>query len=428
VCIWHGICLNNNQEIQGGWFSVVTAIKSSETLVEGVLDNGLVFIGEYLEKILRHDIIITDHLGKICFPESSDHMLDWDSMFVSISELMKKREFFYCESNGCLYYGVESNHQDAYVIVNNLNADLIPQIINVLRGCRLPIKCYFSKLNKNKDLFASELNEYLFGSSQADIRDILNVYDYDLDVNRLHFALLLRSEETCTKIDPGIIHAYVKEYLMQGKLKIISAYYHDQWVFIIPAKIADDCRINDVDNVFDIIDLKKVIESKFKILSSIGVGQVYTLLDLRKSFNEARIAMILGQLTGQKNFIQKFSDLGIYRPIFSQEVNHIYKYCSHTLGRLIDHDCKNDGELLPTLRKLLDTGGNNKATADQLFIHVNTLYYRINKIEQILNLDLSTMNVRVELYTAIKVWDTLQVLNEKEKIKDIQPLTLAMQA
>ncbi|HPT69952.1 MAG TPA: helix-turn-helix domain-containing protein, partial [Syntrophomonas sp.] len=74
------------------------------------------------------------------------------------------------------------------------------------------------------------------------------------------------------------------------------------------------------------------------------------------------------------------------------------------------------------------TGGNNKATADQLYIHVNTLYYRINKIEQILNIDLAKMNARVELYTAIKVWDTLQVLNGKEEIAAVQPVPMAMQA
>ncbi|HPT69953.1 MAG TPA: hypothetical protein PKW50_07375, partial [Syntrophomonas sp.] len=230
---------------------MVTAIKSSEMLIEGVLDNGLIFIGEYLEKILRHEIIITDHLGKIYFPESNAHMLDWDKMFVNISEWMDKREFYYCEESSCLYYGVESNHRYAYVIVKDLSIDLVPRMINTLRECRLPVKCYFSKLNKSKEWFASELTEYLFGSGKADIKDILHMYDSDVDVNRLYFALLLRAEETHYKIDPGIIHTYVCEYLQQGKLKTISAYHQDQWVFIIPAKIKDDCRINDIDNVFD---------------------------------------------------------------------------------------------------------------------------------------------------------------------------------
>jgi hypothetical protein len=408
--------------------SVVTAIKSSEMLIEGVLDNGLTFIGEYLEKILRHEIIITDHLGKIYFPESNDHILDRDSMFVNVSEWIGNKEFYYCPDSACLYYGVESNHHLAYVIVKNFDADLLPQVSNVLRDCRLPIKCYFSKINKSKELFTLALTEYLFGAGQADIKDILRTHDDDLDVNRLYFSLLLNVDEMRANIDPGIVLAYVREYLQQGKLKTISAYHQNQWVFLVPARFRDDCRSNDIDSIFDLKAIKKVIENKFKSTFSIGVGQVYALIDLKKSFLEARIAMILSQLTGQKGFLQKFSDLGIYQPLFLQEMNYIYKYCSNTLGKLIEHDCKNDGELLPTLRKLLDTGGNNKATADQLYIHVNTLYYRINKIEQILNIDLARMNARVELYTAIKVWDTLQVLNGKERIAAVQPVALAMQA
>ncbi|WP_198142797.1 helix-turn-helix domain-containing protein [Syntrophomonas zehnderi] len=43
-----------------------------------------------------------------------------------------------------------------------------------------------------------------------------------------------------------------------------------------------------------------------------------------------------------------------------------------------------------------------------LFIHINTLYYRINKIEHLLELDLSRMDTRVNLYTAIKIWDMLK--------------------
>jgi len=407
---------------------MVTAIKSSEMLIEGVLDNGLVFIGEYLESILRHTILIADQNGKIYFPESNQHMLDLDSSFVGISAEMVTRESFYCEESHHLYYCVETKHQRAYVIVKDLNTEWVPRILEILRESRLPIKCYFSKINKSKEMFTAELKDYLFGAGQADIRDILYLCDSELDLQRPYFALLLCAEEGCLKTDPEIIHSYVCEHLRQEKCKTISVYHDHQWVFMIPAQIKDDCRINEMENEFDLNALKRAIENKFKISASMGVGQVYALSSLRKSFREARMTMILNHLTGLQSFIQKFADLGIYRPIFSQELNHIYKYCSCTLGKLMQHDCKYDGELLPTLRKLLDTCGNNKATADQLFIHVNTLYYRINKIEQILDMDLSKMHARAELYTAIKVWDTLQVLNGKEEMTDTLPAILAMQA
>lgn len=86
-------------------------------------------------------------------------------------------------------------------------------------------------------------------------------------------------------------------------------------------------------------------------------------------------------------------------------------FCLQILGKLIEHDDKTDGELLPTLRKLLDSNVNMKSTADSLFIHVNTLYYRVSKIEELLDIDFSDMSSRVNLFIAIKVWDTLKAID-----------------
>ena len=123
---------------------------------------------------------------------------------------------------------------------------------------------------------------------------------------------------------------------------------------------------------------------------------------------EARIALTLPGLLGRKSYLQKFSKLGIYYPIFSQSLDDIKGFCEEMLGKVIAYDEKTDGELMPTLRKLLDSNVNMKSTADSLFIHVNTLYYRVNKIEELLGIDFSSMNSRVNLFIAIKVWDTLK--------------------
>jgi DNA-binding PucR family transcriptional regulator len=78
------------------------------------------------------------------------------------------------------------------------------------------------------------------------------------------------------------------------------------------------------------------------------------------------------------------------------------------LGQLIKHD--SDCTLLSTVRTLLDSGFSMKTTADRLHIHVNTLYYRISKIEELLDIDLYIMNNQVDLYIAIKVWDTFNAI------------------
>ncbi len=100
----------------------------------------------------------------------------------------------------------------------------------------------------------------------------------------------------------------------------------------------------------------------------------------------------------------------MFTHIFSQDTECLKEFCCRTLGSLIEYDKNNNGELLSTLRQLLDSSFNWKATAHSLFIHINTLYYRVNKIQELLELDLSRMDTRVNLYTAVKIWDTLNLI------------------
>jgi len=258
--------------------------------------------------------------------------------------------------------------------------EIIPQVIAILRESRLPLKCYFSKLNNNAR-FEKELTEFLFSQSQANLKDIFYLSHVELDIKRPYFVLLLQAEAGWMKTDPKTICSYISEYLKQEKLKAISVFHHNQLAFAIPVNFKGyNTEIELIENHLNLAAFKKMVDHRFNIITSIGIGRIFELIDLDKSFKEARIALILSQLMGRSNTIQKFSDLGMYQPIFSQEIKYIHEYCSNILGKLIEHDYKNEGELLPTLRKLLDACVNIKATADCLFIHVNTLYYRINKI------------------------------------------------
>jgi DNA-binding PucR family transcriptional regulator len=156
------------------------------------------------------------------------------------------------------------------------------------------------------------------------------------------------------------------------------------------------------------VDFKDSIENNFNIVFSLGIGQADSLAKLYNGFYEARVALTISRLMGKKEFIQHFRDLGIYNFIFSQSPETIKSYCMKNLGQLIKHD--SDCTLLSTVRTLLDSGFSMKTTADRLHIHVNTLYYRISKIEELLDIDLYIMNNQVDLYIAIKVWDTFNAI------------------
>jgi purine catabolism regulator len=72
------------------------------------------------------------------------------------------------------------------------------------------------------------------------------------------------------------------------------------------------------------------------------------------------------------------------------------------LGALDNEMVKNRRKFLETLTVYLECGGNSVETAAKLFIHRNTLRYRIQRIEQILGRNLASMEERFSLWLALK--------------------------
>ena len=109
--------------------------------------------------------------------------------------------------------------------------------------------------------------------------------------------------------------------------------------------------------------------------------------------------------------MQWFDELGIFCELFRCPPARIHTFCRQTLDKLLeyDHDCNADLQI--TLRTLLDDNFNYKATAEKLFIHVNTVRYRAEKIAQLLNIDLNDPDTRFNLYAALRVGDVRKALD-----------------
>lgn len=67
-------------------------------------------------------------------------------------------------------------------------------------------------------------------------------------------------------------------------------------------------------------------------------------------------------------------------------------------------------EMLNTLRMYLQCGGNKKEASQRLFVHVNTLNYRMQKLERLLELDLKDPNTVFSLELALRIHDYLLIL------------------
>jgi purine catabolism regulator len=99
----------------------------------------------------------------------------------------------------------------------------------------------------------------------------------------------------------------------------------------------------------------------------------------------------------------RFDDLGALRLLVAlAEGPELARYVEDELGPLLEHDAHAVSPLLPTLCAYLDSCGNKARTAEVLFVQRRTLYYRLERLEAILGLDLSRSETQQRLHLAIR--------------------------
>ena len=76
-------------------------------------------------------------------------------------------------------------------------------------------------------------------------------------------------------------------------------------------------------------------------------------------------------------------------------------FASRVLGRVLEYDEAHHAGLFETLRTFLAQSGSWKRTAEELFLHVNTVRYRIARVEELTGRDLSRLEDRVDLLLAL---------------------------
>ena len=153
-------------------------------------------------------------------------------------------------------------------------------------------------------------------------------------------------------------------------------------------------------------EIQEVIKKRIDGLSvSVGIGNSYKDLKMMKqSLNEAELAIDSAKCQGLDDTITKYKDIGIYGLLFSIKNKTVLEnYFTQVLGPISNNDDKSkDTNLLQILEMYLNENCNITVTAEKLFLHRNTLKYKIKKIEELLNCDLHNfddcMKVKIALY------------------------------
>lgn len=136
---------------------------------------------------------------------------------------------------------------------------------------------------------------------------------------------------------------------------------------------------------------------------SIVVGSSQPVLSVAKSYSEATnmLNTVAAKQMGIHFLNEFYLDTFLSEQISTQAAA---EFSAHYLYKLIAYDQKNHLNLLQTLSSYLENHQNIAATARTLYIHRNTLIYRIERIEAILGVDITEPNIALSLQLALKFY------------------------
>ena len=135
---------------------------------------------------------------------------------------------------------------------------------------------------------------------------------------------------------------------------------------------------------------------------TIGIGSVApTIKDLAKSYKDARVALEVGKVFDTEHPIVNYENLGIGRLIYQLPT----VMCGMFLQEVFKKNPIDalDQETLFTINKFFENNLNVSETARKLFVHRNTLVYRLEKIKKLTGLDLREFDDAITFKVALMV-------------------------
>lgn len=142
-----------------------------------------------------------------------------------------------------------------------------------------------------------------------------------------------------------------------------------------------------------------------------GLGRVCSnVMEINNSFQEAFRSITIARKLNKDDEVIRYDSLGVYKLLFAvKDGNALQEYAAQLLSPILQYDREKNDILLQTLRNYLLCNCNNQKTADSLFIHLNTLKYRLQKIQDICEVDLGDPEERLNLQLALKVLEIKNV-------------------
>ncbi|MDO5126984.1 MAG: PucR family transcriptional regulator ligand-binding domain-containing protein [Eubacteriales bacterium] len=204
---------------------------------------------------------------------------------------------------------------------------------------------------------------------------------------------------------------YIERLTLQME-RFLKHYYNNYAVFRLEESIIIIMADYTEDEVRELV--AKIFERSRTYCSpdalpSIGCGRLtQSLRCIYKSFQQAKSITNLQERKKISKSNIFYSDMGIYRLLMSvTDTDAINYFCNETIMPLVDYDKTNNSNLTEVLRKYLQNNGSVIDTANEMYVHRNTINYKLKKIEEILDVDLSSLDFRIHAALGLYLLDLL---------------------
>ena len=265
------------------------------------------------------------------------------------------------------------------------------------------------------------------------LSNIKNLYDEKFDKSSFIKNIIMDN------ILPGDIYAKSKELHFDGNepravflvrfysrtellpFDIIQNMFPDKSKdYVISTGEQDVVVVKDLGGEMTIQELEQIaqnisdtVSSEFYCKVGVGIGRaVENIKDLANSYKEAQIAIEVGKVFETEKEIISYDNLGIGRLIYQLPTT----LCEIFLSEVFKHGSLEtlDKETLQTIQVFFDNNLNVSETSRKLYVHRNTLVYRLEKIRKLTGLDLRQFDHAITFKVALMVKKCLASKNFSE--------------
>lgn len=290
--------------------------------------------------------------------------------------------------------------EPAYILIARGTTDDV-YMVGKIAVCQIQnlIIAYKERFDRN-NFFQNLLLDNLL---LVDIYNRAKKLHIEVSVPRVVYLIETRSEKD------GIVTELLKGMFTSQNGDYITS-VDESNVILIKALEEDDTQETLPGIANTIVDMMNT-EAMLNVKVAFGTV-VSELKDVSKSYKEAKMSLDVGKIFYAERNVMAYSTLGIGRLIYQLPVNLCRIFIKEIFGDSIPEEL--DEEMLVTINKFFENNLNVSETSRQLFVHRNTLVYRIEKMQKCTGLDIRTFDDALTFKIALMVVNYMKYLDTLE--------------